>query len=82
MLLPCPTFVGSQDVQGEVVCAKQRKECFLREVRFPPKGMNVLRQNDPSWRDLDGSVVYLKLSDFLLGSVLPNSKCYIIEISS
>ena len=21
-----------QDVQGEVVCAKQRKECFLREV--------------------------------------------------
>ena len=63
MLRPCPTFVASQDVQGEVVCAKQRKECFLREVQTA-KGNSSCVQIFQSLRDLDGSVVYLKLSDF------------------
>jgi len=33
-----------EDVQGEVVCAKQRKECFLREVRQSREKMRGLRK--------------------------------------
>ena len=59
------------------MCAKQRKECFLREVLRQREFK--LRQNFPSWRDLDGSVVYLKVSDFFLGGNC-SSECYIIVI--
>lgn len=59
-------------------CPRGGRVCQAEEGMLPPRGANrqrefKLRQNFPSLRDLDGSVVYLKVSDFFLGGiVLPN----------
>ena len=64
--------------------------CQAEEGMLPPRGAHRQREfklrpnfselERPRWqRSLSQSI---RFSDFFLGSVLPNSKCYIIEISS
>lgn len=48
--------------------------CQAEEGMLPPRGAVSAKGNSscvqisPSWRDLDGSVVYLKVSDFFFGN--------------
>lgn len=54
-------------------CPRGGRVCQAEEGMLPPRGANrqrefKLRQNFPSLRDLDGSVVSLKVSDFFFGN--------------
>ena len=66
-----------EDVQGEVVCAKQRKECFLREVRQSREKMRGLRKRHTVlWEKAQGLEKRLLRSPLVpgLGEVLQSSK--------